>query len=56
MHLRYFYLGKEQKEVHGVLAVTKIIDGAYMMVFHPDCQNMSTMEQLNILTGKHIPR
>ena len=56
MHLRYFYLNKEQKEIHGVLAVTKIIDGAYMMVFHPDCQNLITMEQLNILTGKHISR
>jgi hypothetical protein len=46
MHLRYFYLDKEKKEIHGVLAVTKIIDGGFMMVFHPDCKNLITVEQL----------
>ena len=47
MHLRYFYLSKQEDRVHGVLAVTKICDGAYMMVFHPDSQNVITDKKLS---------
>ena len=50
MHLRYFYLHKTGTEVPGTLAVTKIIDGAYMMVFHPDCQNVITEEYIKNLS------
>jgi hypothetical protein len=46
MHLRYFYLSKQKNRVHGVLAVTKICDGAFMMVFHPDSQNVITDQRL----------
>lgn len=46
MHLRYFYMSKMHERVHGVLAVTKICDGAYIMVFHPDSENIVTDEKL----------
>ena len=47
MHLRYFYLSKEEQRVHGTLAVTKICDGAFMMVFHADSQNVITDKKLS---------
>lgn len=53
MHLRYFYLSKEEQRVHGTLAVTKICDGAYMMVFHPDSQNIiSSLDLEELLIGR----
>jgi len=47
MHLRYFYLSKEEQRVHGTLAVTKICNGAFMMVFHPDSQSIITDKKLS---------
>jgi PAS domain-containing protein len=40
MHLRYFYMHKSGKRMYGLLAVTKIVDGAYIMTYYPDVHNI----------------
>ena len=53
LQLKYVYLSKSREHVRGVLAVTKIIDGAYMMVFHPDVESIVTDAQLDDLLSSH---
>ena len=36
MHLRYMYVHKTGRRIFGSLDLTKIVDNAFLMVFHPD--------------------
>ena len=36
LNMRYVYVSKEGERILGTLDVTKVVDGAFFMVFHPD--------------------
>tara|TARA_R110000851_G_scaffold91748_5_gene200291 strand:+ start:165 stop:875 length:711 start_codon:yes stop_codon:yes gene_type:complete len=53
MHTHYAYVHKSGELIYGMLAVTKISDGAYMMVFHPDSNSVITAAKLcTLLAGR----
>ena len=51
LNMRYVYVSKEGKRIWGTLTVTKIVDGAFFMVFHPDKDLVINDEALKNILG-----
>ena len=51
LSMRYVYVSKEGERILGTLDVTKIVDGAFFMVFHPDKDLVINDDALNNILG-----